>query len=103
MRKFTIASAKKFIKANQNNLLVKFESTFDGQIDGTSFNRGAQFDTATVDFDDRCASNNHGVIGCWFVGSSRDMLTPFEDNEMIGFNVYNSCGSFSIAIKKEVK
>ena len=101
MSKFTIASAKSFIKKNQNNLLVKFSSTFDGQIDGTRNNWDAQFEPAVVDFTDaRNISHNLGVCGTWFVGSSRDMLTPFEDLDYIGFHVYNCCGSFSIAIKK---
>jgi len=42
-----------------------------------------------------------GISGAWFVGSSRDYFTPFADDNMVGYEVYNSCGSFLLAFKKQ--
>lgn len=47
------------------------------------------------------AENTLGIAGVWLVGSSRDRITRFEDDTLVGINVYNCCGSFSVAVKKE--
>lgn len=43
-------------------------------------------------------NNTLGVDGAWFVGSSRDRFDLFVSSELIGIEVYNCCGSFTIAI-----
>jgi hypothetical protein len=41
-----------------------------------------------------------GIKGAWFVGQSRDYFDAFENDNFIGYKVYNSCGSFYLAINK---
>jgi hypothetical protein len=56
--------------------------------------------TPAVSNNNRHEANTLGIEGIWLVGSSRDYITRIETDELVGLNVYNSCGDFTVAIKK---
>lgn len=97
-KRITSATIKSFIEKNRGNLYIKNESHFDGMTDGIAYNPKPFFHKATET--DTMSDYTLGVQGAWFVGSSRDHFTPYEDDEFTGFEVYNSCGTFTLAIKK---
>lgn len=47
-----------------------------------------------------CLKATLGIREAWFVGRSRDSFKKYEDNNYTGVEVYNSCGSFVLAVKK---
>ena len=49
--------------------------------------------------DENNASHTLGVNGAWFVGDSRDYFTAYDDGQFSGYEVYNCCGSFVLAVK----
>ena len=97
-KRITMATVKSFVKKNYNGLYIKLDGSFDGMIDGIDFKKDSQFVKAGVD----THHYNHtlGITGAWFVGQSRDFLSTFENDEFQGIKVSNSCGYFTIAIKK---
>lgn len=107
MKKVTRATIKSFIKKNRENLYIKNIHTFDGMIDGTRHMKNPQFekvsrperDEAGFTVKDR-EKYTLGVPGAWFVGSSRDYFKPYEDSQYTGYEVYNACGNFILAINK---
>ena len=96
----TMATIKSFIRKNDGKLFINVKSKFDGMIDGVSLDRNSQFSVALKPEPDRNHENCKGVQGAWFVGSSRDHLTPFDNGVFMGYEVYNCCGSFILAVKK---
>lgn len=103
MSKPTLATVKKFIKESGENLLIKKKSEFDGMSDGTVTIRDAQFTKALKS--EHCEEQfgkDHklGVHGAWFVFGSRDHITEFETATHKGFDVFNCCGSFTLATSK---
>lgn len=97
-KKITLATVKSFIKKNSENLFIKCESSFDGMIDGLSYNKSANYQKVTLD--SNLYKNTLGIAGAWFVGSSRDYFNCYEDNNMICISVSNSCGSFVLSTTK---
>ena len=98
MSKPTMATVKSFIRKNQGKLYIRCKSSFDGMVDGVRFDNGAQFTPAQPGTH---AEHSLGINGAWFVGRSRDYLTPINEAGFTGFHVYNCCGSFDLAIKAE--
>lgn len=98
MAKATRATVKAFIRKNDGKLLIDTKSRFDGMCDGVRNcdERGFSPVIKTADHID----NTLGIQGAWFVGSSRDYITPFDKDGIMGFEIYNCCGSFSIGIQK---
>lgn len=98
MKKVTRATIKNFIKTNWNGLYIKSKSNFDGMVDcvmsTNSDWKKVEQATSSLDY-------NLGIKGAWFVGQSRDYFTPFADDNMVGYEIYNSCGSFLLAFKKQ--
>ena len=91
--KTTIATVKAFARKNADNLFVKTLSSFDGMTDTV--------EQVTDNFSKIKIENAFGIDGVYLVGSSRDYITHFENDNYIGFEVYNCCGSGIIATKKE--
>lgn len=90
-----MATVKSFVRKNSDQLMINVKSSFDGMIDGCQWlNEG--FKKAAPDTDH--ASHTLGIKGAWFVGQSRDYFTPFEENNLTGITVSNSCGHFVLAI-----
>lgn len=92
MAKITMATLKAFIKKNQDNLFVRVKSSFSGMTDCVEMVEDS--------FRKVNAENAIGHGGIWCVGSSRDYITKFENNDYSGFEVSNCCGHGIIAAKK---
>jgi hypothetical protein len=97
MTKITLATLKSFIRKNKNNLYVQVVSDFKSMVDMVT----------PVKDDFRLATQNEkqnehtlGISGLWLVGQSRDYITAYEDENFKGYEIYNSCGSSILAVKK---
>jgi len=97
-KKITLATLKSFVKKNAEGLFINVRSKFDGMTDCVQ-NVGNQFTKAEIRPDIN-AAYTLGIRGAWFVGSSRDYFSHFEDDTFIGIEVYNCCGRFILAVKK---
>ena len=100
MKKITRATLKSFVKKNKSNLLLKVNSSFSGMTDCVESVEDS-FSPATED--KRNTENTLGMNGVWLVGDSRDYFTAYDDGVYTGIECYNCCGSFILAVKKEVK
>lgn len=96
MAKITRTTVKSFIK-NTEHLYIKCKSRFNGMTDGCD-RINDDFDLAVTTSDNY--NNTLGIQGAWFVGSSRDWFTEYDDGEFKGIEVYNCCGTFILAAKK---
>jgi len=95
-KRVTVATIKSFAKKNAKNLVIKNLSHFDGMCDGVRNCENPTFrDASKVDVNVPYTWN----IGAWFVGSSRDYFTSYSRDGFVGFEIYNSCGSFILAVK----
>ena len=92
----TLTTIKSFIRKNPA-LYISTKSRFDGMVD------------CVMPCDDKDFSpvqpsdgykNTLGIAGAWFVFDSRDSIWAYEDEHFKGYEVYNCCGSFILAIKK---
>jgi len=87
MKKITKATIKSFLRKNQGKVYCQTLSYFDGQIDGTTYCKESEWkltdkaDAAMIDI-------------------MRNYFSPYEDKDYIGYNVYNCCGNYNIAIRK---
>lgn len=97
-KKITKATFKNFIKKAEE-FFINVRTEFDGMTDGVE-SRNKGFQLASGEFKDS-GSGSLGFDGIWLVGSSRDRFSYYESETMEGIRVYNSCGSFIVAIKKE--
>lgn len=100
-KKITLATFKKFLRENHDNLFFMPESSFDGMTDCIQqcekpTPRKAEH---TADY----GEHTLGISGVWLVGSSRDYFQPFEDELFKGISVSNCCGSFSVGIMREAR
>lgn len=94
--KATRATIKAFVKKNAGKILISVRRSFDGMVDGCVESDDKGFHPAQkADH----SEHTYGIAGAWFVGGGRDYITPFEKDGLRGFEVYNSCGSFSIAVR----
>lgn len=100
MAKITLATFKSFIKKNEGKLYIDNRTTFDGMVDGIVSCDDDGFRKAVSD-EGRFGKNSLGISGVYLVGSSRDYFTPYEDDNFVGYHVYNCCGSFNLCVKKE--
>jgi hypothetical protein len=96
MSKITKSTLKSFINKNVAALFINVKSKFNGDCDGVISTAGG-FSLAQKD--ESNASYTLGVKGAWFVGNSRDFFTAYEDGQFSGYEVFNSCGSFVLAVK----
>ena len=98
--KITRATVKSFIRKNKNELFTKCKSSFDGMTDMVEPNHNASFKRVETEID---FSNeyNFGIDQIWLVGSSRDSFAYFEDDQFFGIEIYNSCGSSFVTVKKD--
>lgn len=96
VKKFTLASFKKFVRENRDGLYVMVQSSFDGMTDCVERVEMVPMKAEPRD-QEGCFENTLGIKGIWLVGDSRDWFTPFEDEAFIGVRVSNCCGSFTVA------
>jgi hypothetical protein len=100
-KKITLATVKRFIKANRANLLISCRSSFDGMTDCVQSTGDNSFSAARVPEGNRNHENKLGIEGAWFVFDSRDRFHHFETEELVGIDVYNCCGDFILAVRKD--
>ena len=96
MSKITKSTIKSFINNNISALYINVRSKFHGDCD-SDISSGGGFSWARKD--ESNGSYTLGVEKAWFVGNSRDYFTAYEDGQFSGYEVYNSCGSFVLAVK----
>ena len=95
MKKTTLATIKSFIRKNEDKLHINLQSRFDGMTDCCeSCHAGFEKTVKT----DRCAENTLGIEGAWFVKGSADYFRPYDDGKFKGYEVYNCCGRFVLAV-----
>ena len=93
--KITLATVKKFIRENIENLYINKKSSFDGMVDCVMPLDGGFKPVEFVEVQ----PYNLGIDGAWFVGGSRDYFTFYKDSIFKGIEVSNSCGHFILSIK----
>jgi len=99
MPKITRATFKSFLNKNKENLFIKNKSSFDGMVDCVMPIKGDFKKLTPKDFD-ISQENTLGYREIWLVGHGDDYFTAYEDDIYKGYEVYNCCGSFILAIKK---
>lgn len=123
MKKITKATFKSFIKKNEGKLEFMLRADFNGQTDCVEhvpheermflplrrrefqkweFDYGLERGRTVEEIKENLLNNENtlGYVGIWLVGSSRDYFNHYEDTTHIGIEVYNCCGSFTVAIPK---
>lgn len=100
MAKATIATLKSFLKKNDGKIYVYNSSSFDGMFDMVQDNPGATWRLSPHKYnpDDKNYLGHKHWIYC--VGRGGDIVTPYCKDGFTGFEVYNCCGSFVVAIKE---
>jgi len=96
--KITRSTVKSFIKKNASTLHIKQVSTFDGMTDCVMPTGDVGFRKVVLGTSDRNPEYTLGIPGAWFVGNSRDYFTAYAKDGWKGIEVYNSCGSFILAV-----
>ncbi len=99
-KKTTLATIKAFVRRNASGLYVRTTSSFDGMTDCVQSVKGEFRKVESLEASHK--SNTLGIQGAWFVGGSRDYFDAYDENGFKGYRVYNSCGSFILAVKSTV-
>lgn len=103
MKRLSLATFKAFLHKNEGKLFIKCVSSFGGMTDGVEQNRTASYRPLTGIFGhsprEGQFDNTLGYHGIWLVGDIRDYFTPISENGFEGYEAYNCCGSFIVAIK----
>ena len=97
-KKITLATVKSFIRKNREDLMIRNRSSFNSMTDGVEGCADSSYRKAEPT--ERNVSNTLGIMGAWFVGSSRDRFMPVDSDEHEGIGIYNCCGSFDLVIAK---
>lgn len=100
MSKITLATVKSFVKKNFDKLYIKHISHFDPMTDCVEHSHKPEFKKVMPDEDRGDHRHSLGILGAWFVLSSSDYFSVFENDDYSGIEVYNCCGSFILAVKK---
>lgn len=97
MKKTTLATIKKFIRENKNDLYVMEHSRFDGMVDcvmRVDHPKNVKVDPNSINFN---RSNTFGIPGAWFVCGSRNYFQPASNQDgLTGYHISNCTGSFSL-------
>lgn len=100
----TIASVKSLIKNHPDKLLFRSKRSFDGMIDGARYNSDKSYRPLleTKLDNNKLEKYNLGYCGVYFVsGGSKNYVNVIDNDEVIGYNVYNCCDSFDVVISKK--
>ena len=102
-KKITRATIKSFVKKGieDKNLYIKIKSNFNGMSDMVEETKDNFSKAEITDWSERCENNTLKVLGIWLVGQNRDYFEKYEDDNYIGYEVCNCCGSFIITNKKK--
>lgn len=96
-KRITLATVKSFIRKNDGRIHINVKSRFNGMIDGLEFNNDGFSKAEKTEWNQEYTL---GIAGAWFVGSSRDRFSDFDDGKYSGIRVSNACGSFILATQK---
>lgn len=102
-KKITLSTVKSFIRKNREHLYINVKSSFDGMTDGVEQLHNGFVKTEqdkTESLNSSYYKSTQGINGAWFVGSSRDYFTAFENENFKGYEVSNACGCFILSIQK---
>jgi hypothetical protein len=100
MSKITLSTIKSFINKNGTKLYINQKSKFNGMIDGVQEVNG-DFVPLTIS-KRKNPQNDLGFEGIWIVGSgSGNLFSFYEDKDFIGYEIYNCCGTFVLALPKQ--
>jgi len=109
-KKITIATFKAFIRRNSDKLYIKVNSKFNGMIDMVDNVEDdySKVDASKINLNTHYTAkdgwknfnNELGIPGCWLVGGGRDYTRLINNDKYVGINIFNSCGSFNIVVKK---
>ena len=99
-KKITKATFKSFIERNRANLYIDCRSRFDGMTDCVETNRNHGFEPVASDQAASWPEHSLGIAGLWLVGGGRDYFELWNKDGFVGINLYNSCGSQTVAIKE---
>lgn len=95
----TMSTIKSFIKKNEGRLYIKNLSNFDGMVDCVMPCDDNGFRLAQAPNAGRNHENSLGIRGAWFVLGGGDRVYEFSDGQFVGYEVYNCCGNFFLAIQ----
>lgn len=96
MEKVGRNTVKAFIRKNAGKVLLKVSRRFDAMVDGCEPTGQVEFKAAQAT--EKFPENTMGIEGAWFVGGGRDHITRWAEDGLVGFYVFNSCGSFTLAV-----
>lgn len=99
MPKITKATFKSFVNKNKDRLFIKTLSSFDGMTDCVTEVKDNFSPAIASDHALKQPAYTLGLHGIWLVGQGRDYFEPYEAEGFKGYEVYNSCGSFIVAVK----
>ena len=99
MYKITLATIKSFIKREHiaGRLHSKSLSSFDGMVDCVMPKVSDWTKVESVNFEKQHTFN---IPNIWLVGESRDYFTAYQDENFIGYEISNACGSSLIGFKR---
>jgi len=95
----TMATIKSFIKKNDGKLFIKNLSNFDGMVDCVMPCDDKGFRAVTKPDEGYNHENKLGIQGAWFVLHGGDRVYEYSDGYYEGYEVYNCCGNFIIAVE----
>lgn len=98
-KKITLATVKKFVRENYDNLYISSRSSFDGMTDCVQSSPDHLKEFHPIRKEEH-SEPTLGIVGAWFVRGSRDWFEHYEDEQFIGIDVSNCCGHFILAVKK---
>lgn len=96
--KITLATIKSFIRSNRDKLYICTKSSFDGMVDCVVPVQNKEFIPVQTDTNEEYTL---GIKGAWFVRRSKDYFSPYDDGVYRGYEIYNCCGTFILAVKRE--
>jgi hypothetical protein len=92
MSKITLSTIKSFINKNGTKLYINQKSK--QEVNG-------DFVPLTIS-KRKNPQNDLGFEGIWIVGSgSGNLFSFYEDKDFIGYEIYNCCGTFVLALPKQ--
>lgn len=123
MKKITKSTFKSFLKKNEGKLFIQHEGSFNSMSDSVEFipaneRKFVELKKKTLSEMDYIialtrgttreeleeytfnSKNSLGYEGIHLVGGSRNWFKTYENDQFIGIEVDNCCGSFIVAIQK---
>lgn len=97
-KKITLATLKSFAKRNEGEIYAKEVSCFNGMVDMVENHENPKWLPSGLS--EEKGYYRTGIQGIYTVGSSRDYFTLYDDGHYFGIEVYNSCGTSILAVKK---